>query len=732
MKRPMLVFGTTAIAICSALILFKGAAVVVPIISASVLFLYIFKRKLFKGNIIIPTVCVAALICTFSFLLINQIKIAPVVEFNNTKQDIHGKIISLPQSTEDSSEFILQADKIGDTKVKFKIEITLSGKHSHQLYDYISVSNAQIYIPTNSNGDYDYSQIADSTLLCATSSNADFLWKSDLTPYYHILNFKSIVCQKADDYLSKDLSGLFKGMLFGDKSDLSPTTEKSFRAAGISHLLAVSGLHTSLWCGLILSLFMLLKIPQKAGNVLCIVFLLIFCIVACFTPSVIRATVMAIAVLISPFFKRTPDSLNSLGAAVAFILIINPFTITSISFQLSAAATLGVLAANHFSTKLLSFIREKYPPKLIRILNFISSSLIISCCAGIFTLPISAYHFGVVSLVAPLSNILCIQLAFYGLIAGAISVALSFINLSVFAPIIVISFRCTSLLLSIVTILTNKISSLKLCSVAINKDTLIIYIVIISILLSLAYLMHRKSKSKSIVKATAIVCAVVTLLTVATPFIPFTQANSITVFRTSNGIHVLIKSGNHYAFIENGNSRLSTNAKLSLPQATSESLDYHIVSYTGKQAIDNLSYIHSVHSSQNIMLSSSAYKSAVDLGATIPQSAQELSNFTFNLNNEITVEIVDTGSIKYVIIKGSIKNVYIHLHGNASHTDLIKQNDCEIAVFNGVPQKPLSVFVPTVIISTGTNIDSGKLSEIESTCKELYTTAQHNDITIEL
>ncbi len=732
MKRPMLVFGTTAIAICSALILFKGAAVVVPIISALVLFLYIFKRKLFMGNIIIPTVCIAALICTFSFLLLNQTKITPVVNFNNTKQEVHGKIISLPQETENGSKFILKADKIGDIKVNFKIAVALSTEHSYELYDYIAINNATVYIPTNTNGAYDYSQIADGTLLCAASNDATFLWKSNSTPYYHILNFKNTICQKADDYLSKDLSGLFKGMLFGDKSDLSPITEKNFRASGISHLLAVSGLHTSLWCGLILSLFTLLKIPRKAGNVLCVAFLLLFCIVACFTPSVIRATVMAIAVLISPFFKRTPDSLNSLGTAVAVILVLNPYTITSISFQLSAAATLGVLAANHFNTKLLSFTTKIPYPSLIRILNFILSSLIISLCAGIFTLPISAYHFGVVSLVAPLSNILCVQLAFYGLIAGAVSVALSFIKITIFAPITAISFKCTSLLLNVVMLLANKISNLRFCSVSIDKSILVIYVAIVLILVSVAYFMYRKSSNKSILKATAIICAIVTLLTVSTPFIPFTQSNSITVLQSENGIHLLIRSGTHYAFIENSSSRLSTNEKRSLPQATSESLDYHVVSHTNKNAVDNLSYIRSVYAPQNIILSSSAYKSALSLDTTIPEEAQELNNFTFSLNNEITIEIVDTDGVKYAIIKGSTSKAYVHLYGNADHTDIIKQNGCEIAILNGVPQKPLLVFVPTVIISSGADTSTHNLSETEAVCNELYITAKHNNVTIEI
>ena len=96
------------------------------------------------------------------------------------------------------------------------------------------------------------------------------------------------------------------------------------------------------------------------------------------------------------------------------------------------------------------------------------------------------------------------------------------------------------------------------------------------------------------------------------------------------------------------------------------------------------------------------------------------------------IEIVDTDGVKYAIIKGSTSKAYVHLYGNADHTDIIKQNGCEIAILNGVPQKPLLVFVPTVIISSGADTSTHNLSETEAVCNELYITAKHNNVTIEI
>ena len=733
MKRPMLVCGIAATIVCSALMLFDRAFIAIPIISALVLFLYSFKKSLFKENIIIPTACITAIICTLSFFAVNQTKITPTLEFDQTNQTVCGKIITSPQSTEDYSKFVLLADKIGNKHVNFKIDITLSGKYEYRLYDYIYITDTTISIPVNGDGTRSFSQVSDGTLLLGYGSDSAFLWKSERTPLYHILTFKELICQRADSYMSTSSSGLFKGMLFGDKNDLLPGTEKSFRSSGISHLLAVSGLHTSLWCGLLLSILSLFKVPKKASNMICLCFLLLFCVISAFTPSVIRASAMTAVVLIAPFFKRTPDSLNSLGGAVLLLLIINPYTVANISFQLSVAATLGVLVANHFSTTYIPQTKRKITnPRFARITNFISSSLFISCAAGIFTFPITAYHFGVISLLAPLSNLLCIQLAFYGLVSGTVSIALSFINISFIAPITAFLFKCTGQLLNLLISISSGISSLKLCSVPINKASFIVYIAVMCIAVSFVYYIHLKNKHTHLIKAFALICAIVTTITIFVPFLPFAQENTVTVFKVENGIHLLVKSGAHYAYLENSNSRLSNEEKNSFPQASSESLDYYVVNFLGKASAENLSYVESVHTPENIILSSDALSKANYLNAPIPESAKEQNNLSFTLNNEITVEIIDTGTIKYAIIKCNSASIYVHLYGNADHTDIIKQNECNIAIFNGIPHKPLEVFTNTVAISTSDNTSNNILREIEGLCENLYTTSTDNNITIHL
>ena len=108
-------------------------------------------------------------------------------------------------------------------------------------------------------------------------------------------------------------------LLTGDTSGLGETVVDGARATGLSHILAVSGLHLSILNGFLLVLFGKLRMNKWAANIVCILFTLGFMAVAAFTPSVLRAGIMSIILFIGRLAGREPDTLNSLGiAAVSY------------------------------------------------------------------------------------------------------------------------------------------------------------------------------------------------------------------------------------------------------------------------------------------------------------------------------------------------------------------------------------------------------------------------------
>ena len=314
MKRPMLASGT-AIGLSSAfLVLFGIGALPFLLLGAvSVFVIYFIKPFKLREKIIIPAICISILLSCFSFGIYHFTKIVPATKLDNTITDISGKIITIPQETSYGMNFVLKTDKIGDVDKSSKIQVYLTdiSDTDLKLYDYISLPDTKLEIVRNEYNKPDANSISDNIILETQTEYVNFLWKSEKTPYYHCLRFKETITEQIKSYLPEYNAGFLSGMLFGDKTNIDPDITNDFRATGIAHLLAVSGLHTSTWCAYIILFLKLFKIKEKVRNIFCLLFLVLLCIVSAFTPSVMRASIMMAVVLLAPFFNEQQDPLNS-------------------------------------------------------------------------------------------------------------------------------------------------------------------------------------------------------------------------------------------------------------------------------------------------------------------------------------------------------------------------------------------------------------------------------------
>ena len=212
--------------------------------------------------------------------------------------------------------------------------------------------------------------------------------------------------------------------LTGDRSGLSVEDETAMSQAGLSHLFAVSGLH----CAFLVSLLGLLLGSRRrlfAGVSMAV--LAFYMLMVGLSPSVVRACVMQAFVLAAPLFKRDSDGLTSLGAALLVILLGNPFAAGSISLQLSFAATLGLV---WLSPKLYGARSRVYTGKKRAIrwaVNFVCANVSASLAALIFTIPLTAVYFNILTLAAPVSNLLAVPAAGWNFMAGFVTVLVGFV-----------------------------------------------------------------------------------------------------------------------------------------------------------------------------------------------------------------------------------------------------------------------------------------------------------------
>lgn len=230
--------------------------------------------------------------------------------------------------------------------------------------------------------------------------------------------------ERLEELFSSDVGGFAQALLLGEKSGLSDTQRNQLSLAGMSHIVAVSGMHLSILFGLVYVLTFRQRVLSALLGIPIAVF---FAAVAGFTPSVTRAALMLSLALLARLLRREYDSPSALAFAVLALLLWNPLTVASVSFQLSVGAVAGILC---FSGRLYAWMTRRLGkgrgvgPRLARAL---ASSVAVSLGATVWTAPLAAWTFGTVSLLSPLTNLLvlwAVSLGFYGVLLAC---ALSFV-----------------------------------------------------------------------------------------------------------------------------------------------------------------------------------------------------------------------------------------------------------------------------------------------------------------
>ena len=222
-------------------------------------------------------------------------------------------------------------------------------------------------------------------------------------------------------------AAILRAELLGDRSGIDTALSSRFSEAGVSHLFAVSGLH----CAFLLTLLSLLVGPQRRRLLAAvgIAVLTVYMLMVGLTPSVVRACIMQFFLLLAPLFLRDADPPTSLASALLVILLWNPYAAQSVSLQLSFGAMLGLILV---TPRVHDFFAGRIRPrkKPIRAaVSFLLSTLCSTLGAMVFTVPLTAYYFGVFSTVAPLTSLLCIPLASWNFMAGFLTALLGFVFL---------------------------------------------------------------------------------------------------------------------------------------------------------------------------------------------------------------------------------------------------------------------------------------------------------------
>ncbi len=258
-------------------------------------------------------------------------------------------------------------------------------------------------------------------------------------------NLRGSIVDRLKQSLPPAEAGLAAGLLLGTRSYLEEETADAYSTLGIAHLLAVSGLHVGFVFAFALFLARRLRLSSGTGLLFTVVFILLYILLVGGRPSVWRAALMLGMAIVARQYGREADARQGLAAAALILLLVRPYWLFTISFQLSFAATLGIL-----------LLTPRLQPFFSRLPRGVSSLLAATLSAQLAVLPLQVIYFGLLPLLAVPVNLLCVPLVglfmllgLSGMIAGLIFAPLAAPFYTAALPVLYLLDRLPRLLASL-------------------------------------------------------------------------------------------------------------------------------------------------------------------------------------------------------------------------------------------------------------------------------------------
>lgn len=556
--------------------------------------------------------CVYILIIVIGFSYIKLIDYRYEKDYNfaNSKENhiIEGIVVSDKRDKEYKEVYDLDVKKIDGVKIKGNKKYLLNIKKSKEMYikfgDYIKI-NAKIELPSKARNymGFDYQRYLKSKKIIATIIDVENVEILDVNKVNIVENIFNSVRNNIKEImyklLPKDARELAVGMIIGDKDELDAKIEEDFKNSNLTHMLAVSGAHISY---VILGLnLMLKKTSNRFRKIFMICFLIFFVGVTNFTPSVQRASIMAILLLVSTMLYRSQDTYTSIAFSGLVILIINPYSFFDIGFQLSFGGTIGIVLMYNNLMK-----RFKTKGKLK---GYIASSICVSVCANLVIIPIMAFNFNTVSLTFWISNLLAGPFLGVIIILGFCVYLLSFVIFPV-AKIISIPLKY---LIYILLAIVKYCSKIPFSSITIRTpyifEILIYYIVL--------YLVFNYAKIKPYSKKLVVIILIIILIANSCIFVQNHGKMIIYFIDVGQGDSTLIRTAKNKTILIDGggseNSSFDVGEKTLLPYLLDRKitvLDYVVISHFDTDHCGGILYLMEHIKVKNIIISKQGKESS--------------------------------------------------------------------------------------------------------------------------
>ncbi|MCR5785613.1 MAG: DNA internalization-related competence protein ComEC/Rec2 [Eubacterium sp.] len=385
--------------------------------------------------------------------------------------------------------------------------------------------------------------------------------------------------------VSEDAAGVLLAMTAGDKSLLTDDIKNLYQSAGISHILAISGLHVSVIGMLLFKLLRKLNRSYILSSLISGSAVLLFGSLCSFRLSALRAIIMFIVMISASTMGRPYDSLTSLGIAGIIIMLINPLALFSTSFLLSFSAVLGAVYVNSVLNQYLSFD------------NYFAKSVILSFSVQLTILPVMMYFYCEIPVYCCLINLLvlpfCGVLLGGAIVGGFLGFFLPFLSFLILKPCEFILF-CYRLV-------CEAFSKLPFNTIVTGRPPkVMIVLYYITLLFFLSFLENKNKKEKKDVSSgnklnmflkPAHAVAFISIWTLVMSFKPLGFAE-VAMLNVGQGDGIYVKSDGLNIFVDGGSSDVSSvGEQRILPYLKYRGvgeIDYWFVSHTDNDHISGI------------------------------------------------------------------------------------------------------------------------------------------------
>lgn len=507
--------------------------------------------------------------------------LGPTKALNNKTATVSAVVADYPQVTDYGStlQLIIRQDGASDVRA----QLYLYGEYPNVAPGNTVEITARFRFAETMYGEKTDSYLSRGITLLATTDSTLIVTDDSTSILYLPSRIAHAMSLMTQQIFPDDAEAFMRALLLGEKSGVYQDTSltSALSATGTSHIVAVSGMHVAFLMGL---LGLLIKRKWLLA-VIGIPVVILFMAVVGFHPSITRAGIMQIFLICAPLFKRERDTITALSASLMLIVLCNPYSISSTGLHLSFAATLGIVL---FTEKIYTALdaplhrRKLYAHSLVKgTVRFIIASLATTLGALVFSIPLVALHFGSVSIIAPLANLLvlwAVTLAFCG---GIGAVLLGFIA----APLGTVAAFLVALPVRHVIGVTGLLARIPFASVYTDNTAVIIWLVYIYLML--ITIIALRIKGRQLVYPISLSVVSLCLVLVLTSVFSGIRGFTVTVLDVGQGQSVVLTDNAFTAVVDCG----STSGK-----DAGDLLVKHLIS-DGRLTIDLLilTHYHSDH-----------------------------------------------------------------------------------------------------------------------------------------